>query len=72
MTKFLVMGYPVMRIKLNGKFKRAIFIENRYYYLSDKSELNELTHKLFEILVVVFNSTHDDNLNVIKKYLNLK
>jgi hypothetical protein len=53
--KFLTRNFPVSRIKHNGRFRRAIvFDDGEVYLCSDPKAMNELKHKLVDILKKTF------------------
>ena len=81
MMKFLVMNYPVYRIRdksINGtkgrnQFKRTIVLENgQNYLLSDKGHIKILYTKLFENLDIIFNEEKTVIETVLKNFLHLK
>jgi hypothetical protein len=69
--KFLSRNYPVLRIKHNMRFKRAISVYNQYYFLGDKNNSNELYYQLLDILKIVFNTPDDINKDILKTFLHL-
>ena len=72
MLRFLELNYPVSRVKVNGRFKRAIILENGVaFLLGDNSNLLRLEYNLFEILLLVFNCDEATARSVLYNYLNL-
>ena len=48
-VKFLQRNYPVSRIKVNSRFKRAIVLDDGAYLLSDGESARPLKTKLIQI-----------------------
>ena len=72
MLRFLELNYPVSRIKINGRFKRAIVLENdAAFILGNNSNLLQLQYNLFETLLLVFNCDEATARGVLYNYLNL-
>lgn len=56
MLKFLSRYYPVSRHKIKDRFKRGIlFDDGHVYQISDKKEMDQVYHRLINILKHVFN-----------------
>ena len=71
MIKFLERNYPVKRIKVKDRFKRAIVLDDgSSYVLSDDSQILLLKYELMELLFLIFYSDEQSNKYVITKYLN--
>ena len=72
MLKFLERNYPVSRIKLNFRFKRAIVLDNGgAFILSDLSNLNKLKYELVDTLIKVFNCDEATSRAVLDNFLRL-
>jgi hypothetical protein len=68
--KFLRMYYPIDRVKINGKFKRAIIVGDKVYSIS-----NEKNSFLTEIILKIsnsFNISENDSKYIIFDYFKLK
>lgn len=74
MLKFLKNNYPVIKVKVNGKFNRAITVDlGMSFLLNNKMQVMILQQQLFIKLKYIFN--FDDDvfcLTVLNYYLNLK
>lgn len=71
--KFLERNYPVSRIKTNMRFKRGIVLDDGVVYLlSSESQSLALQHKLFELIIKVFNCDDKTSKIVLDKFLRLK
>ena len=71
--KFLKNNYPVFRVKYNGRFKRAIKIDNKeIYYLSDKDAINRLYSILLITIKRVFYINDKKCEEVLKLFLNIQ
>jgi hypothetical protein len=68
--KFITDYYPVKRVKINARFKRAIIIENKPYFLNGV-EKNKIKHELIDVLKLVFSCDNVFALKMIGKTLNL-
>lgn len=55
MLKFLESNYPISRVKVDFKFKRAVVLEKGIYVLNDKSQKASLKIELIKILKKVFS-----------------
>jgi len=70
--KFLRRNYPVSRVKINNKFKRAIILNNgETYLLSDKNAHKELKEKLLTTLAMAFNFDETFSRNILNNFLPL-
>lgn len=54
-TRFLQLNYPVSRVKVDRRFKRAIVLDDGVYFLSDANSSKLLKTKLIAILTKVFD-----------------
>ena len=73
MLKFVKRNYPVSRIKDNGRFKRAILLDDGHvYHLGNKNQHNLLITKLVDILMKIFYCDDITSFNVVKNFLNIK
>lgn len=70
--KFLKINYPTHRLKVGQRFKRTIVLEREAFHLSEKENLNRLYNKLFDILIIVFDTDKSTTRNVLRNFLNLK
>lgn len=69
--KFLLRHYPVNRVKLNGRFKRAIVLDGGdTFFLSQKERHFLLKKRLGEILVSVFYLDKNYIDTIIDDYLH--
>lgn len=72
MMKFLTRNYPVIRIKDNLRFKRAIILDNgSTYFLSDQHSHIQLKNQLIQVLKTVFYCDDLSSRTVLKKFLNI-
>ena len=72
MMHFLKRNYPVIRMKDNKRFKRAIILDNGgTYFLSDEHSHIHLRNKLIQILKTVFYCDEKSSRTVLKEFLNL-
>lgn len=76
MLKFLVINYPISRIKNNTptkkniRFKRGILLDNgKTYFLSDSLSMIEIKHRLLDILKKVFYYDEITCLSVLNRFL---
>ena len=73
MLKFLERNYPVTRVKVNMRFKRAIILDNGHsYLLSDENAHIQLRLQLIKILKTVFYCDEATSRTVLKRFLNIK
>ena len=71
MIKFLERNYPVSRVKINMRFKRAIILDNGIsYLLSDEHSHIQLRLQLSQILKTVFYCDEKSSRTVLKQFLN--
>jgi hypothetical protein len=68
---FLIKNYPVVRVKEKNRFKRAILLDNGYYFLSDNNSALPLKKKLIDVLKIVFDCDSVYANNIISKSLNI-
>jgi hypothetical protein len=72
MMYFLKRNYPVIRMKDNQRFKRAIILDNgSTYFLSDEHSHIQLRNQLIQILKTVFYCDEKSSRTVLKDFLNL-
>lgn len=72
MMRFLKRNYPVIRIKDNKRFKRAIILDSgSTYFLSDEHSHIHLRNQLIQILKTVFYCDEKSSRTVLKEFLNL-
>ena len=72
MMYFLKRNYPVIRMKDNQRFKRAIMLDNgSTYFLSDEHSHIQLRNQLIQILKTVFYCDEKSSRTVLKDFLNL-
>ena len=69
--KFLQRNYPVSRIKLNNRFKRAIVLDDGAYMLSDGNSARPLKTKLIATLKTVFDCDATNAYRLISYALNI-
>ena len=70
-VKFLRLNYPVSRIKINGRFKRAIVLDSGIFQLSSKKNYKDLKIHLSKILYIVFNFNYEQTNDIIDNFLGL-
>jgi hypothetical protein len=67
---FLNRNYPVERLKINGKFKRAIIFDNgRTYLLSNINDKPYLKKEMVKAIETVFGFSSEDTSLLVKQYL---
>lgn len=72
MMNFLKLNYPVIRVKENMRFKRAIILDNgSTYFLSNESSHIHLRNQLIQNLKTVFYCDEKSSRTVLKEYLNI-
>jgi 23S rRNA G2069 N7-methylase RlmK/C1962 C5-methylase RlmI len=72
MIRFLQRNYPVIRIKDDKRFKRAIIFDNgATYFLSDEHSHIQLRLNLVQTLKTVFYCDEQSSRAVLKEFLNL-
>lgn len=71
MLKFLERNYPVSRVKLDMRFKRAIVLDNGAYVLSVESQHIQLRFQLIEVLKKVFSCDEATSRAVLDNFLRL-
>jgi hypothetical protein len=72
MLKFLKRNYPVIRVKENSRFKRAIMLDNgTTCFLSDEMSHINLRNHLIQILKTVFYCDEKTSRTILKEFLNL-
>ena len=73
MLKFLERHYPVIRVKFNNRFKRAVMLDGgEIFMLGDEFHKIQLKTKLIEILNLVFYCKTEISLSVLNNFLTLK
>ena len=70
-VKFLQRNYPVSRIKVNSRFKRAIVLDDGAYLLSDGESARPLKTKLIQTLKTVFDCDANTANSLISQALNI-
>jgi hypothetical protein len=68
--KYLNMVYPVVRVKINGKFKRSIDINGRIYSVS--TEKNNFIPIIMYNISDSFNINDIDVKNIIFEYFKIQ
>jgi len=63
--KFLVLNYPVSRIKHNLRFRRAIILDDGSFFILGENNQQTLKYKLLESLKIVFNYEDSDLLKIL-------
>jgi uncharacterized protein involved in cysteine biosynthesis len=71
MFKFLHCNYPISRVKVNFKFKRAIILEKGVFVLSDKAARVFLKIELINILKKVFSCDEKTCASITSQFLKL-
>ncbi len=68
--RYLNRNYPVERLKINGKFKRAIIFDNgRTYLLSNIKDKPYLKKEMVTAIETVFGFSSEDTNLLVKQYL---
>ncbi len=67
--KFLMLYYPIGRIKIRGKFKRAIFIDCKTYSISN--EKNRFLKIIISKVSESFNITEFQSKDIVFEYFKL-
>jgi hypothetical protein len=68
--RYLNRNYPVERLKINGKFKRAIIFDNgRTYLLSNINDKPYLKKEMVTAIETVFGFSSEDTNLLVKQYL---
>ena len=72
-SKFLTNNYPIMRIKDNMRFKRAIILDNgKVFFLSDPYAYQQVKTQLTQILVTIFECEVSTIAPILNKKLPSK
>ena len=70
MLKFITRYYPVSRHKIKDRFKRGIlFDDGHVYQISDKKEMDQVYHRLINILKHVFDCNEETCKLVLNQVL---
>lgn len=70
--KFLERNYPVTRIKVDMRFKRAIILDDgSAFLLGDGSQTHKLKFKLQETIKKVFSSEDSISSAILDNFLRL-
>ena len=70
--KFLELNYPVLRVKINMRFKRCIILEDgETYQLSDESHRKQLYARLVKIIYLVFHCDESISKDILRNFLLL-
>lgn len=70
MLKFLSRYYPVSRYKIKDRFKRGIlFDDGHIYQISDKKEMDQVYHRLINILKHIFDCNEETCKLVLSQIL---
>jgi hypothetical protein len=68
--KFLSRYYPVSRYKIKDRFKRGIlFDDGHIYQISDKKEMDQVYHRLINILKHIFDCNEETCKLVLSQIL---
>lgn len=68
--KYLNRNYPIQRIKINGKFKRAILFDNgRTYLVSNPNDKPYLKKEMITAIETVFGFETEETKKFVSKYL---
>jgi hypothetical protein len=70
--KFLVMNYPIRRLKKGRHFKRTILLEKGTYLLSNREDLIKAINELTSILETVFDLDNKTSNELVGTFLNMK
>jgi hypothetical protein len=70
--KFLMMNYPVRRLKKGRHFKRTIVLERGTYLLSNKEDQNKAVKELSDIVELVFDLDNKTSNEFVETFLNTK
>lgn len=70
--KYLKRHYPISRVKIDNKFKRAIVLNNgETYQLNNKANHNNLKTNLIKTLNLVFSFDEAFCRNILNNFLPL-
>jgi len=68
--KYLISNYPVQRLKYNGKFKRAIILDNgNIYMMSNINDKPYLKKEMISTIEIIFGFNNEETSNLISQYL---
>ena len=68
--KYLNSNYPVQRLKYNGKFKRAIILDNgNIYMMSNINDKPYLKKEMVSTIEIVFGFNTEETSTLISQYL---
>jgi hypothetical protein len=68
--KYLNSNYPVQRLKYNGKFKRAIILDNgNIYMMSNINDKPYLKKEMISTIEIIFGFNNEETSNLISQYL---
>lgn len=68
--KYLKYAYPVLRNKINGKFKRTIFVNERMYSVS--TEKKEFLQIIINNISSTFGLSQNESKSIIFDYFKIK
>lgn len=68
--KYLKLAYPVLRNKINGKFKRTIFVNERMYSVS--TEKKDFLQIIINNISSTFGLTQHESKLIIFDYFKIK
>jgi hypothetical protein len=70
---FLSRSYPIQRIKFNGRFKRAMYLDdNKKYILSERNSAKLIYTRLLDSLKTIFDLNQSESDEILTYFLNLK
>lgn len=69
--KFLVLNYPIQRLKKGRHFKRMILADQKSYHLSNKEDLSKAYEYLQRVVSLVFHVSKDVSSEVLRVFLNM-
>mgnify|MGYP001602711232 CR=1 FL=1 len=71
MLKFLNHNFSVLRVKSDGRFKRAIIFDNNTFFISHPEALQILKIKLIDLLTKIFSCDEKISRVVLNNFLPL-
>lgn len=72
MKKFLQTNFPIKRIKVKSRFRRAMILGNQIYVLGDKNNHTTFITEMIKILSIVFDNDILTNREILDDFLHLK
>jgi hypothetical protein len=70
-TIFIMKTYPISRIKINKRFKRAIVINSVAFAINDQQNKHTILNKIVPIIEKIFGLTTKESVEAINKTIHL-